>query len=620
MSKASLFQRLKDRKLVQWALAYLAGAWVLLESAGHVGDQFGWPGIVNQILIVLAGFGFLVVLVIAWYHGEKGRQWVSGPELLIIALLLLLSGGVLSMLRSPGDASDPRTPTATSEAGSPASQGADDNPRLAVLPFENISPNPDDTYYADGVHVEVTTTLSKISGLDVISRTSVMQYGEDRPSIPEIARELNVDFVLDGSVRKDEDLIRLTVQLIDAESDEYLWAEQFDRDVSVANRLSIQGEVARQVASELAVELLPADEARIDRQAPTESLSAYEFYLLARTLEVASYPGGWETLQQAIEYHRRAVQADSGFALAWAGLANGYLAAHYFGPGERAELEELNRLGEEAAQKAVSLDSLSAEARQAIASVLYHVDHDWEGAERELRRAIQLDPGCYGAQGMLDDLLRITGRYDEAVEASTKALAIDPSNAAARSNLASSLWGAGRLEEAAEVFGEVAVASTHLEFVVRMLADVPEGLVAAHPAWFTEIFVFQDMGLSYEEAFQELMGNLARAGAGADQLGAYRERWEGFTWQSLWETAADPSQAGSRPGDRARALTRLGRHEEAVKELRHAWEQGEAGLIWNHENPFFRDLEGFGPYEELMAGLGIPTGNRSGSGRPSVLP
>jgi tetratricopeptide (TPR) repeat protein len=210
---------------------------------------------------------------------------------------------------------------------------------------------------------------------------------------------------------------------------------------------------------------------------------------------------------------------------------------------------------------------------------------------------------------MLDDLLRITGRYDEAVEASAKALAIDPSNAAARSNLASSLWGAGRLEEAAEVFGETTAAGTHLEFVARILSDVPEGLVAAHPAWFTEIFVLQDMGSSYEDALEVLMEDLARGGAEADQLRAYRERWGGLTWRSLWETAADPSQAGSRPGDRAKALTRLGHHEEAVRELRHAWDQAEAGLIWNHENPFFRDLEGFGPYEELMAELGIPTGN-----------
>jgi len=237
LPKPSLFSRLKDRKLVQWGVAYLAAAWVLVEATGHVIDQFAWPVGISQVVTILAFFGFFVVLVVAWYHGEKGRQWVSGPELLIIALLLLISGGVLSMLRRPPG---PEGPSPTESASAPESHS---NPSIAVLPFENLSPNPEDAFFAGGLQDELLTQLSKVEALKVISRTSVREYATVNKPLREIAEELGVTSLVEGSVQVLGDRLRVNVQLIDAFTDEHLWADRFDRDLDDAFAVQFAGKL-----------------------------------------------------------------------------------------------------------------------------------------------------------------------------------------------------------------------------------------------------------------------------------------------------------------------------------------------------------------------------------------
>lgn len=234
-----------------------------------------------------------------------------------------------------------------------------------------------------------------------------------------------------------------------------------------------------------------------------------------------------------------------------------------------------------------------------------HADHDLRGAEAEFRRALELDPGCYDAMDWMDELLRVAGRYQEAVEINYRALDLNPKDPATHSNLASSLWGVGRLEEAAAVFGAVIAMGAHLDFVARSFTDEPDGWIAATPSWFTEMAVYEDMGWSYQEAFEALVENLAAAGASSAELGAYRNTWGGLDWPSLWEADLARSQPVYPASYRARAHARLGQREQAVAALRQAWEDGEPGLLWLHGNPFFRDLEGFDPYVELMEELGL---------------
>ncbi|NJD19202.1 MAG: hypothetical protein FIA95_07980, partial [Gemmatimonadetes bacterium] len=207
----SLYTRLKERKLVQGAIAYLAGAWGVLEVLGFIGDQFAWPPLVMQVLVVSALFGFLIALVLTWFHGEKGRQRVSGPEVVLVAGILLAAGVTASVLRGRAQA---EAAEAIASAVSPLP--GDERPSVAVLPFDNLSSDPDDAFLAEGIHDEVLTELAKVGGLRVLSRTSVMGYRDTEENVREIGAELGAGFVLEGTFQRVQDRLRVTAQLNDA--------------------------------------------------------------------------------------------------------------------------------------------------------------------------------------------------------------------------------------------------------------------------------------------------------------------------------------------------------------------------------------------------------------------
>jgi hypothetical protein len=165
----SLLARLKERKLVQWTLAYTAGAWVLLEATGFVADQFAWPRGITRGLTLVAGIGFFVTLVLAWYHGEKGRQKVSGPELLMLTALFVVAGAALSFI-GPSSETGPHRPAHLLPTTD------DSRPSIAVLPLDNIGDLDESVAFTDGIHDDILTHLYKIGDLKVISRTSVMEY------------------------------------------------------------------------------------------------------------------------------------------------------------------------------------------------------------------------------------------------------------------------------------------------------------------------------------------------------------------------------------------------------------------------------------------------------------
>jgi len=416
---SSFLQRLKQRKLFQWALAYLAGAWLVLQAMEVTAEPFGWPLALQRGVTILLVVGFLVALVLAWYHGEQGRQRVSGPELLMIAALLAIAAILLAILRPEVEA--PATPY----AGLPVDG---EKPAIAVLPFDNFSPNPDDAYFADGMHDEIITQLSRISALKVISRTSVMQYRDERRPVRNIAAALSVNYVLEGSARKAEDRVRLTVQLIDADRDEHVWAEEYDRDLTAAHLFEIQSEVAERVASALAVELTASERERIERH-PTESLAAYDLYMLGRYYWNQLSAQG---LERAVEYFERALDLDPDFALAYSGLADTYMIQTQ---GWGLAPRDVFPKAREAAERALALDSTLAEAHTSLGGVLLFYDWDFEAAEAAFRRAIELNPNYAPAPHWLGISLYSRGRFAEASQAVERALALDPRSTYVKMNV-----------------------------------------------------------------------------------------------------------------------------------------------------------------------------------------
>ena len=286
-------QRLRQRKLVQWAIAYVAAAFALLQGIDIIAQQFGWPEGLRRGITLALVIGFFVALLLAWYHGERGAQKVSGPELLILAVILAIGGGLL--WRFAGTPSKPAATSATAPAEVAATPDVTAAPSqtavaipaksVAVLPFENLSAEKDNAYFADGIQDEILTGLAKIGDLKVISRTSTQGYGSRPQNLAEIGRQLGVAHVLEGSVQKAGNRVRVNVQLIDAASDDHLWAETYDR--TLEDVFAVETEVAQKIASSLQAQLTRDERAALTKK-PTDNPAAYDAYLKARSLLLGS--------------------------------------------------------------------------------------------------------------------------------------------------------------------------------------------------------------------------------------------------------------------------------------------------------------------------------------------
>ena len=311
-----LLQRLKQRKLVQWGVAYIAAAFALLQGIDIVAQQFGWPEGMRRGITLALVVGFFVALVLAWYHGERGAQRVTGTELLILALLLALGGGFLWRFASASH--EPATTSAipAASASSPPSAVAIPEKSIAVLPFENLSSDKENAFFTDGVQDEILTDLAKVADLKVTSRTSVMQYREAAGrNLRKIGEELGVAHVLEGSVQRASGKVRVNAQLIDARTDAHLWAQTYDRDL--ADVFAIQSEIAQTIAAQLQARLSPNEQKAIE-QPPTTDLAAHDLYLRARALDALfNDPNGRGYLLQAAQLLDEAVQRDPNFLLAY---------------------------------------------------------------------------------------------------------------------------------------------------------------------------------------------------------------------------------------------------------------------------------------------------------------
>ena len=350
---------------------------------------------------------------------------------------------------------------------------------IAILPLENLSHDPEQEYFADGITEELITNLGNIAALRVISRTSVMRYKGTKKPLPEIAKELNVDALVEGTVLRSGDRVRVTVNLLHASTDRHLWAETYERDFH--DVISLQDEVARAIAEEIKIKVTPQEQARLSIS-PAVSPEAYRLYLQAR------YHSNKRTLpgfEKSVQLFQQAVAHDPNYASAYAGLAEAYGLIPFY---EGASSKESFPKAKAAALKAVELDDSLAEAHAALGFVLFYGDWDWLAAERELKRAIELKPSYATSHHWYAEYLSAMGRhdqaiaeikraeeldplspllfaigeeictnarrYDEVIEEAKKALELDSNYALAHENLAGGLLGKGMNKEAAAEYFE----------------------------------------------------------------------------------------------------------------------------------------------------------------------
>jgi TolB-like protein/class 3 adenylate cyclase/Flp pilus assembly protein TadD len=418
----------KERAMIQWALTYLAGAWILLQIVGFAGQQFAWPATVSRGLGLLAFVGFFISLVVTWFHGAKGRQRITGREILLVAGLLVVAGLALSTIE-PGEG----PASGSSPLQVPESGVRDSRPSIAVLPFDNFSPNPEDEYFANGVQEDITSALSRIRTLRVPGRSSVERYRENRPSTREIATALGTDYLLEGSARVVSGSVRVTVQLVDGRTDQHLWTEDFDRAFSVEDVIAIQSEVAQAVAARLSAIITPDEAARISTL-PTEDPEAFVLYHRARHR--------WnrrteEDVRAAMGFYQEAIDRDPRFAAAYAGLADAFLVLANWGWEDHREAYPAAIA---AAETALELDPLITGAYATLGGLHLWYTRDWARSEASFNRAIDLDPENAYAHYWYSALLSALGRHEEAIEEAGTAAELDPLSPAIVYGLARSLF------------------------------------------------------------------------------------------------------------------------------------------------------------------------------------
>jgi len=315
-----------------------------------------------------------------------------------------------------------------------------DKRRIAVLPLMNISPDPQDEYFTDGMTEEIIYTLSKIRKLKVIAQTSVMTYKGQRKKIAEIGQELRVGTVLEGSVRKSDSKLRITVQLVDVESEEHRWSEAYDRDLE--DVFAIQSDIAEKVAQALQVKLLAGEKQEIEKE-PTEKLEAYNLYLKGRYF---SNKRTGSDLEKAIEYFKQAIEIDPDYALAYAGLADIYNLLPTFSTS--TTFKDAYLQAEKAALQALMIDDTLAEAHASLALLKAQGDWEWEAAESEFKRAIQLNPGYPTAHHWYAIYLVTMHRFDEAIGEIKQALQLDPLSLITNADLGQVYYCAGNYDQA----------------------------------------------------------------------------------------------------------------------------------------------------------------------------
>src|SRR6516164_8491776 len=322
----TVWARIRGHKVVEWTLAYVAFGYALLHGVQMLRETFEWPLLVPRLTVFGLVLGTPVAVTLAWYHGHRARHRVSGPELSILIALLVAAGTVLwwATRQSQERAT---APTAAEHATAPVPPVAFNPPphSIAVLPFVNMSGDPSQEYFSDGLTEEILNSLSRINELQVAARTSSFSFQGEHPDIATVAHKLNVASVLEGSVRRSGHTVRITAQLNNAVTGFHLWSQTYDREIS--DVLKLQTEIATAVASALKVRLLGDEAARIELGG-TRNPAAFDAYLRGLKLARAAAADSASTLASIAAY-TEAVRLDPNYAIALAG--RGYTLGTYAG-------------------------------------------------------------------------------------------------------------------------------------------------------------------------------------------------------------------------------------------------------------------------------------------------
>jgi TolB-like protein/Tfp pilus assembly protein PilF len=461
----SFFEELKRRNVVRVGIAYIIGGWLLLQLTEVLSELLKLPDEIGPIVVAIVAIGFPIALFFAWAfeltpEGVKREKDVdrslsitpqTGKKLNNTTLILMAVAIVYLLFdKFSGKAPDaiPVSNVAkvtTQEESAPAPEAESNRQSIAVLPFENRSRQESDEFFVAGVHDDLLTNLARVSALKVISRTSVSLYKDSEKSIPQIAQELGVATIMEGAVQRSGNTVRINVQLIDAKTDEHLWAEIFDRELTTDNLFAIQSEISEAIADALEATLTDQEHEQINRR-PTDNLAAYNAYMLGRQLLPKRTSSALALARGEFE---NAVKLDPDFALAWVGIADAVLLQSDYGT---LDPDEAMNITQSAVNRALEINPQLGEA-YAVQGQVHQSNSRSSQAEIAYQRAIELSPNYATAYHWFGNMLSSQpSRAREGLALMEKAMELDPLSAIISSSQGWILQQLGEYEQAEAVY------------------------------------------------------------------------------------------------------------------------------------------------------------------------
>jgi TolB-like protein/Tfp pilus assembly protein PilF len=455
---------------------------------------------------------------------------------------------------------------------------------IAVLPLANLSGNADEDYFADGMTEELTTELAQISALRVISHTSAAQYKNTKKSLPEIARELNVDAVVEGAVERAGDKVAITVQLVNASSDRHLWANSYERDLR--DVLALQREVTHTIVNEIQAKLTRSEQAHLASAEPVES-RPFDEYLRGRfSLEKGD-------LNKSVAHFQEAINEEPNYALAYAGLANAYIS---MGQPWFADVSpsEVLPLAKAAARRALELDDSIGATHLAMARVIQLYDWHWPAVEKEYRRSIDLNPNDAYAHAAFGEYLQETGRNEEALAESQRAAALDPLNPGQWVNVGDVFYTSRQYDEAIPIFRRALDLDPENVYAHLGLGWVYEKKLM-FPQAIAELKKAVDLGNRHEAPLASLGQVLAESGRKHDAEEVLRELKGRSAHRYVLPCLIALVQIG------------LGERDPAIASLEQGYANRDQWMLYLKVDPHMDDLRSDPRFQDLLRRLAFPS-------------
>jgi len=580
----NFWSELKRRKVVRVITVYGAAAFVIIELINNITEPLRLPGWVPTLVIVLLAIGFLIAIVMSWVFDitpegvqktkpinkiseqpeEKPAKMLGWKIATYVSIVIIIGLLIVNII---GSSKRAEVDTELEKS-------------IAVLPFKSLSDDPEKQYLADGMMDAILLHLSKIKDLRVMSRTSVEQYRKTDKTATVICQELNVTYLLEGSFQKYGDNAKLITQLIKPGKEGHVWANEYNRDWK--DIFSVQSEVAKTIASELHAVITP-EEKQIIEKTPTTNLKAYDYYLLGHHSRSQRSP---EELIKAITFFEKAIEIDPAYVKAYTGLAHCYMNLAFYG---NLRPKDAYPPAMDLALKALELDSLYADAYNVIASVNAFYYWDFTDTEKNLKRAIDLNPNNPETYKKYAEILFYSGQFSEALEMDNLALVLDPF-----SPIINCLYGLHL-----SYVQQTDSAISHLTNMIMLYPDI--GLYH----WFLGVIYLHEG--EYNRSIEELKKGLDLSGDSffwMAQLGlAYSKVEELDETQKILDTFEVRSRELYVPHSlKAILLAELGHEEKSLNYLSKAYEEREEFLpLFRYEDTIsFSNLRSHPGFIEIM--------------------